>query len=379
MATFDYITAKEFRESLEADYAELKRCVEARAWKSVQVLAGSIVEALLVDYLAATTHPSRAKKDPLKLDLAEAIDICEAEKVLSSRTADLRSVVRSYRNLIHPGRMVRLQEEQPNANSSTIALALVEMITEDLTKVLRAKVGLTGEQILSKIRRDANALTILSHLLVEVNEHQRERLLLELIVPAYMALLAQNREDPFAEFDDTADRLRRAFRIVFDSTAVATRQRVASEFVRVLRVEDGQYVLDYGTAFFPCEDLQYLSEQNRAMVKEHLLGIVSGLLSAEALSRISGIEAFLTKDEVSKWLDPFVRTLISPTANLKLKDRVRSHLVIGSSFYRSTEIDEAISKRLDTWVNIFKERDAADKAELISKLKKDIEDQQIPF
>lgn len=29
MASFDYFTAKEFRESLEADYAELKRCADA--------------------------------------------------------------------------------------------------------------------------------------------------------------------------------------------------------------------------------------------------------------------------------------------------------------------------------------------------------------
>lgn len=380
MAAFDYITSKEFRESLEADYAELRRCAENKAWKSVQVLAGSIVEALLVDYLLATKHPSRPNKDPLKLDLAEAITICRQEKVLSDRTADLCSVVRSYRNLIHPGRMVRMEEPAPSASSSTIALGLIELITEDLTKVLRAKVGLTAEQILSKVERDANALTILPHLLLEVNEHQRDRLLLEIIVPAYMSLLVQQRDDPFDEgVNDVKDRLRRAFRTIFDAVPEPIRQRVASEFVRVLREEDGQYVLDYGAAFFNAGDMAYLPESNRAMVKEHLLGTVSGMHNADSINRIFGIEAFLTTDEVRKWLDPFVRTLVSPTMKAGLKERVRNQVLVASTIFTTNEIDDAISERLASWVKFFNENTAPEKAEAVAQLRKEFDDQRIPF
>ena len=46
MPMFDFITEKDLRVSLEGDYAEMQKCVEASAWKSGQVLAGSIVEAL---------------------------------------------------------------------------------------------------------------------------------------------------------------------------------------------------------------------------------------------------------------------------------------------------------------------------------------------
>ena len=120
MTNFDFITSKEFRESLESDYNEMRSCVEAQAWKSVQVLAGSIVESLLIDYLSSTPNANRSKKDPLKLDLSEAITICREEKVLSERASDLCSVVRSYRNLIHPGRMVRLEEPAPNMGSATV-------------------------------------------------------------------------------------------------------------------------------------------------------------------------------------------------------------------------------------------------------------------
>src|SRR2546423_1015687 len=162
MPTFDFIATPEFRQSLESDYAELLKCAEAEAWKSVQVMAGSIVEALLIDYLVVTAS-KRTGKDPLKMDLAEAVTICKLEKVISDRSADLSSVIRSYRNLIHPGRLVRLNEEQPSQGSGRIAIALVELIVEDVAKVRRAAFGLTAEQILSKLERDANCLPILKH------------------------------------------------------------------------------------------------------------------------------------------------------------------------------------------------------------------------
>lgn len=129
MPTFDYINSNEFRESLENDYAELQKCLAAGAWKSVQVIAGSIVESILIDYLVSTKEEGRTKKDPLKLDLAEIVSICRTEKVLSDRTADLCSVIRSYRNLIHPGRVVRLRENKPDKGSATVSIAVVEMIT----------------------------------------------------------------------------------------------------------------------------------------------------------------------------------------------------------------------------------------------------------
>jgi tyrosine-protein phosphatase YwqE len=54
MATFDFIAHKGFRASLENDYREMEHCLNGEAWKSVQVLAGSMVEALLIDFIAST-------------------------------------------------------------------------------------------------------------------------------------------------------------------------------------------------------------------------------------------------------------------------------------------------------------------------------------
>jgi hypothetical protein len=70
----------------------------------------SFVPAALLDYLIATEYQKRPAKDLLKLTLHEAIAACRAEGVLIDRTAQLSVVIKDYRNLIHPGRAVRLQD-----------------------------------------------------------------------------------------------------------------------------------------------------------------------------------------------------------------------------------------------------------------------------
>jgi hypothetical protein len=373
MPSFDYITSKEFRESLESDHSEMRKCADVQAWKSVQVLAGSIVESLLVDYIVSTTNASKPSKDPLKMDLGEAIMFCRNEKVLSDRTADLCSVIRSYRNLIHPGRMVRLDEQPPDKGSSTIALALVDIIAEELARVRRTAVGLTAEQILSKVQRDANSLTILKHLLQEANELQRERLLIELIPSAHIE--ATGSENPH---DVSAERLEGAYRIILESVSHDVRKRVASEFVRVLREEDGGDVLRYGEAFFIPADIEFVPQQHKEMVREHLLGRVPNLHTLSSLRLLEGIGEYLQPSDDCKWLDPIIRTLSSNTVRENVKQKTREYLLDEASL-TSDEFNVAVDKRLDAWIKFYEERKSSENAESARELKKDLNAQRLPF
>ncbi len=56
MLSFDFISGEDFRISLENDYKELNDAMQVEAWKAVHVLAGSIIEAVLVDYLFAINY-----------------------------------------------------------------------------------------------------------------------------------------------------------------------------------------------------------------------------------------------------------------------------------------------------------------------------------
>jgi hypothetical protein len=222
MVAFDFIGTREFRKSLEADYSEMNKNYEGQAWKSVQVIAGSIVEAILIDYLISTENDKRPKRDPLKLELAEAIAIAKTEGALSERTSDLCSVIRSFRNLIHPGRMIRLKEPSPDHGSASIAKALVDIILEELSKSRRATIGLTAEQLVSKILRDSNSLTILKHLIAEVNEYQKEKLLLEILPMTYQEISEDGPtgDDSFVDFDNQLNRLETTYRTIFNSVSI---------------------------------------------------------------------------------------------------------------------------------------------------------------
>jgi hypothetical protein len=376
MPKFDFITSKDFRDSLEADETELRAAYEARAWKSVLVLSGSIVEALLIDYLLATTNPARSKKDPLRLDLAEAIDICRAENALSQRSADLCSVIRSYRNLIHPGRSVRLSEPAPNKDTAAVALALAEMITDEQARVRREAVGLTGEQLLSKIKKDANSLTILKHLLREVTPAHRERLLLELIPAAYM----ETSGDSFFDGSESgsAQRLQKAFESIFDEAPPELKTKVAMQFVKVLREGEGEHVIAYGTAFFRASYLQFIPEPNRAMVIEHLLSQASGTHTPESLHRINGIEKFLLPAHADKWLDPFVRTQLRAGMREKEKKSARSHFVFSLNDLPEMTLKKA-EKRFAAWIAHYEREEDTNATEQLRTMLKEAKDNDIPF
>jgi hypothetical protein len=345
MPTFDFIAHEGFRTSLENDYSDLLSCYDTAAWKSVLVLAGSIVEALLIDYLVAT-HGNRGGKDPLRMDLAEAINICKAERVLTERTADLCSVVRSYRNLIHPGRVVRLGEARPTEASAKIAVALVELLVEEVASKRQVDFGISGEQIISKIERDPNALSFLKHLLIDVNEKERERLLLHLLPEHYLTIVDQEQ---FTDEDLTyLHRLAHAFRIVLDAVADPVKSTVSARFVEIIKSADGDIVSSYGTAFVRGGDLQYIADQYRPLVKEFMLSRMSSSWDFLALEMVHGLETYLDETEVWRWVDPIIRALTSPSTSSDLKVQTRAYFET-ALVTTPREVDRAVLSRLGAW------------------------------
>lgn len=342
--TFDFITQAPFRQSLDADLAEMHHCLGANAHKSVHVIAGSIVEALLIDYLIETNAAAKAGKDPLKLDLAQAVDLCRKEGIISDRAADLSAVIRGYRNLIHPGRAARLNEPQPDAASASIAVNLVTLIIREMATARKSAFGLSADQLLSKIVRDSGSLVILPHLLEDTKEAEKERLLLQLIPQEYMKVSRADEDEPIP--DPLLSRLARAFRHVLSTLDDRGKQRVAREFARIVREEGGDYVQAYGTAFFRGSDIRYLPDGEKKMVKAHLLSIPKLRLRAPEIQLLGGVERFLEPSEARKWIDPIVGTLLSGEASKNEKSEVRDYYDAAITFSISPDVKAKIRARL---------------------------------
>lgn len=379
MQNFDFIVDARFRVSLEHDLKEMELAFQSGSWKSTQVLAGSIVEALLIDYLMATNTPPRPGKDLLKLDLGEAVAVCKSEGVLTDRTADLSSVVRSYRNLIHPGRAVRLKESAPSRDSASIAVSLVNMIATEIAAKRQSEFGLTGEQVLSKLERDANSLAILRHLLADCSSQQLEHLLIDLIPPRYLELEAAHIADEEELFEPTTlARLRKAYRLVFDSAPVEVKRKAVERFIRSLREDDGGRVSAYSRAFLRATDLSVLQEKQRPIVVQHLLARMGQGMSHETLDQIRGVEKYLNPIDARPWIDPLIQAVTASSTAKNLRDATRKYFVdCGGLIPKDTET--AIDHRLAAWVSHFEEREDEGNVEAVESMQSDHTAERLPF
>jgi hypothetical protein len=370
MRAFDFVSDEKFRATLTSDYRELLTSIEGGAWKAVHVLAGSIIEAILVDYLVATDYQKRKRKDPLKIELADAIEACRAEGVLSQKAADLSSVIRSYRNLIHPGRVIRLGEKI-DSNTSMIAKALVDVVVDEVSAAKADKYGFTAEQIANKLEMDSSSLSVLSHFLKETNEYERVRLLLDILPERYFRIA-----DDSAGMEVGLPDLQKCFRQTFETLSEEKKAVIAKRFVKVLKEENTQHVFTYETAFFKANDLAYLSASEVALVKEHLLSrLEKERTQSPLLGVLEGLGRHLKPQEISRSTDVLMHFVAYGKEALRKKgtDAVRrlwSEIPAGP--------DEKLTKRLDEWITFLGEKGLVEQQEATRGLRAEFDFVPLP-
>lgn len=288
MADFNFIIIPELRQCLESDYRELRVCLKAEAWKAVHVLAGSIVEAVLIDAL------SGAGVDQSRLDameLAPLVTLAKEKGILPDEAVDLSTVIRKYRNLIHPGRIKRL-EKTVDKSGAVVAAEVVEIITKEVAKRKRETYGFTAEQLLDRLRGGSSALPLVAHLLQETPKAEIERLLVDVLPTAYFHALADPDSTP-----DEDHHLRVCYRKVFEAAEQEVKAKVTKQLYNVYRTGQEATVLIYEDHFFRCFDLIHLSESQRRLIKAHLLPRISLDTLDELLWNLGGIGPFLTPEE----------------------------------------------------------------------------------
>jgi len=136
-----FIGDADFRHSLRNDLSAISRALANSEWKAATVLAGSVLEALLLWKLdearprAMATNHAKTKKSQSTLEQWHLPDYIEAAvelKLLRERTANQARLAKDFRNLIHPGRSIRLGEIC-NRGTALGAVAAVELVIEDIT------------------------------------------------------------------------------------------------------------------------------------------------------------------------------------------------------------------------------------------------------
>jgi len=136
---FQFIRDEGLHQLLERDYQEIQRALGARCWKSVIILSGGAIEAILTDLLLVNESAAKAaqsapkKSDITKWDLADLIDVAVELKLIAPGVSKLSHPVREYRNLIHPGNEIR-NKLSFGPEEARIAIEVLRMLHRDLSR-----------------------------------------------------------------------------------------------------------------------------------------------------------------------------------------------------------------------------------------------------
>lgn len=168
---FNFVQDQKFKRILIRDYVEMNNCIEAKAYKSVLVLSGSIIEALLLEFLINNPPNGYTKSKIDKLKFFELIDLSESINLISKTTKDLSTVIREYRNYIHPSKELR-SESDINEDKAIIACRLVNMVVSNVKESHPKLYGNKAEDVFAKLHNDAHSRKILNYILKKMNQNE---------------------------------------------------------------------------------------------------------------------------------------------------------------------------------------------------------------
>jgi len=136
---FAFINDLDLRAIIERDYSEVQRAYIAQCWKSVIILSGGAIEAILTDLMKSNELTAKASKsapkepDITRWDLAQLIGVAVELKLVSTAVEKLSHSLREYRNLVHPGNELR-NKLRFDAEEARIAIEVLNIVQRDLSK-----------------------------------------------------------------------------------------------------------------------------------------------------------------------------------------------------------------------------------------------------
>jgi hypothetical protein len=152
VSTLTFLKDTELIQSIQLDISSAEASFNGGEWKPATVMAGAALESLLLWAVMQHTEAERTlaiKEQNLgKLDaahpessawgLAKYIPVAEQLKAILPRTAQQARLAQDFRNLIHPGRQIRLQMTC-DRGAARAALAAVDLTIRDLEACFMAR------------------------------------------------------------------------------------------------------------------------------------------------------------------------------------------------------------------------------------------------
>jgi hypothetical protein len=290
VATFDFIESDEFRACLEKDAEELVACMKAGAWKAAHVMAGSLIQATLVNYLTASGKA--VEEELVRLAFSELLALCKDQQVLSPRTVELASFIKPYTAFLSPSSRERLASAT-DETGARIAQAMLEIVINEVSSQKRDAYRITAEQIVAKVQSDPSSAAIIGHLLGKIGRLELERLLVDLLPRVYFDTAKLGEP----QTGDTLKHFEQCFRMALELAPEDLKRTVAKRFVYILENESEYIVQCYESCFFRGSDLKFLDEESRAIVKTHFFASLGKKVIFPLVNAAAGMGEFLVSEE----------------------------------------------------------------------------------
>ena len=361
MALFDFIVRRQLRQTLESDYQELVKCYDAQAWKAVHILAGSIIEAILVDYVISENL--MADDNAVKTPLAKLVEVCRERGLISDRVSSLMTVIREWRNLVHPGRMLRL-DETVDKDSAHVARAVVNMIVKEIEAARRNSYGLTAKQLVAKLRTDPSAISIIFPLLFSLNVAEMEEFI-TIEIPALCAEANHVSSQLLWEYKGAIlETISRSYRAALSIAPEAVREKAARRFAQLVREGSEDDIALYAGELFIAQDMNYLPPNEECLVREYLLGRLRSGPEKRWLDAADGLGYFLQPDEDDprSFVDSFVNMLSRNTLFDEVAERFETEWGRASA-----HVYELLYERLQIWIDYYVEHERPGMANRLEK------------
>jgi hypothetical protein len=132
---FWFVQDQALRKQLAADRQELRAVQSAKAWKSCVILAGGMLEGMLLDVLSRRTTDAqvafqklrrRAAPDLDRWSLADLVEVASEMSILPKGAVRLSHALREFRDLVHPGRQLR-ENIHLTKDEADIAISVVNI------------------------------------------------------------------------------------------------------------------------------------------------------------------------------------------------------------------------------------------------------------
>jgi hypothetical protein len=236
----------------------------------------------------------------------------------------MSSAVANFRNLIHPGRALRLKDHV-DENLALAARAFVHRLCSDLSKESAARYPYRAEDVIEKAEKDVGARTVLENMLGKTRPSEVTRLLTEVGPRAFLSNfhtpenlgveMFPNQDsiddedvDKYqslcrvAKIDQAADA--QAYRLAFDRGSRVQKGTAMHAIAELLKTEDSPAVVALEAELLQVSGLECASDEDRSLIMGDIVDrICSKNAGKELLDSVAGIGQWLPPERGARFAE----------------------------------------------------------------------------